>query len=66
MFLSLRAGIMDTMDTTTGSTEPNDHDALMEKLATVDPADAPEVAKDLVERLSEDLDAAPAVTGDES
>ncbi|MBT8208423.1 MAG: hypothetical protein HKN07_10640 [Acidimicrobiia bacterium] len=54
------------MDTTTGRTEPDDHDVLLTELEAVDPADAPEVAKKLVEKLSDDLEAAPTAASEDS
>lgn len=66
MFLSSRTGIMALMDTTTGRTEPDDRDALLSELTAVDPADAPEVAKKMVEQLSEDLEAAPTAASEDS
>lgn len=54
------------MDTTTGRTEPDDRDALLSELTAVDPADAPEVAKKMVEQLSEDLEAAPTAASEDS
>lgn len=66
VFLSSRTVIMAYMNTTTGPSEPQDHEALLAELTTVDPADAPEVAKQLVDELSEDLEAAPTITSEDS